>query len=130
MICLLPLLLLVTTTTQFSLDRRRPKRDQNAVFTRSQSSTLLITTLTPTPTSSLVKTSLTHIDYLTHRTTIQKQNTLSFLMAEDLATHPAIYCSTETLPSLINKDKLQILNFENHAFSAIAAVWGNDPCLS
>lgn len=30
-------------------------------------------------------------------------------MAEDLATHPAIYCSKGTLLSLINKDKLQSL---------------------
>lgn len=44
-------------------------------------------------------------------------------MAEDLATHPAIYCSKGTLLSLINKDKLQSFNFENPAFSAIAAVW-------
>ena len=60
---------------------------------------------------------------------LQQQNTLSFLMAEDLATHPAIYCSKGTLLSLINKDKLQSFNFENPAFSAIAAVWGNDLCL-
>ena len=40
-------------------------------------------------------------------------------MAEDLATHPAIYCSKGTLLSLINKDKLQSFNFENPAFSAI-----------
>ena len=50
-------------------------------------------------------------------------------MAEELATHPAIYCSKGTLLSLINKDKLQSFNFENPAFSAIAAVWGNDLCL-
>ena len=123
-------LLLVTTTTQLSLDRKRRsrKRNQNAVFTRSLSSTLLITT----PTPSLVKTSLNHIGYLIHRTAIPKQNTLNVLMAEELGTHPAIYCSTGTLRSVINDWilKLQIFNFENHAFSTIAKEWGNDLCLS
>ena len=56
-ISVLPLLL-ATLTTYFSLDRKRWSRkwDQNAVFTRSLTPTLLITT--PTLTPSLVKTSL------------------------------------------------------------------------
>ena len=56
-ISVLPLLL-ATLPTYFSLDRKRWSRkwDQNAVFTRSLTPTLLITT--PTLTPSLVKTSL------------------------------------------------------------------------
>ena len=52
-------LLLVTLTTQFSLNCkwRSCKRNQNAVFTRSLSPTLLITT--PTLTPSLLKPALT-----------------------------------------------------------------------
>ena len=50
-------LLLTTPTTKFLLDRkqRNRKQSQNAVFNTSLSSTLLITT--PTPTPSLIKTS-------------------------------------------------------------------------
>ena len=57
-------LLLVTPTTQFSLDHKQHSgmRNQNTVFTRSKSSTLLITTLTLTLTPSLVKISLKRIN--------------------------------------------------------------------
>ena len=60
MIDLVLLLLLVTPTTQFSLDHEwwSRKWKQNAVFTRLLTPMLLITTLTLTPTPSLVKISL------------------------------------------------------------------------
>ena len=53
---LVRLLLLATPTTQFSLDRKRRsrRRNQNAVFTRWQSLTLLTIT-TPTPTLSVAR---------------------------------------------------------------------------
>ena len=65
-------LLLATPTTYFSLDRKRWSRkwDQNAVFTRSLSPTLLITT--PTLTPSLVKTSLKRMNSPSFRETEKK----------------------------------------------------------
>ena len=86
MIGLVLLLLLATPTTQFSLDRKRRsrKRYQNAVFISSSSSTLLITT----PTPSLVKTSLKPLLYLAvdhvpeNSTTTMFTNLLTRLIAK------------------------------------------------
>ena len=92
------LLLLATPTTQFSLDRKRRsrKRYQNAVFISSSSSTLLITT----PTPSLVKTSLKPLPYLAvdhvpENSTTMSTNFLTRLIAKKKNAYlPPVFIST------------------------------------
>ena len=115
MIGLVLLLLLATPTTQFSLDRKRRsrKRYQNAVFISSSSSTLLITT----PTPSLVKTSLKPLPYLAVDHVPENSTMSTYFLTRLIAKkkmHTSHQCSSALLitftfsPALKKKNKALI----------------------